>query len=161
MLCIHKTSGRWRYFDATPKAAARIKAITSRARETFEAGITELPYNDFHLRSFKVPSMTREGLFHDVIFYPDNPFCNCEGFKFRKECRHIEAVKLFVPLQTIAIPHAGIYTWSNDKKQVSYHTAPDGRARRFEARDIISNDRWTLIVPAFYLNRYPMLKEVA
>lgn len=160
MLSINTTTGKYRYFNVTPEAAERIKAITDRARETFEQGIVELPFDEFYLRSFKVSSATREDMFHDVMFYPDDPFCSCEYFSFRRGCRHIEAIKLFVPLQTIAIPHAGIYTWSNDKKEVCYYTKPDGKARRFEAKHVISDDRWTLIIPAFYLDRHPILKEV-
>ncbi len=161
MLSINTTTGKFRYFDTTPEAAVKIKAITNRARETFEAGIIEQPYDEFHLRSFKVPSASRKGLFHKVMFYPDKPFCSCEYFKFRGECRHIEAVKLFVPLQTIVIPHAGIYTQNTRKTEVCYYTAPDGRARRFDVKDIISDDRWSLVVPSFYLERHPILKEVA
>lgn len=161
MLQISKATGTPRYFDETPQTAARIKAMTDSARETALRRIVELPYDVFYQRNFKVPSATGEGTFFDVCFYPDTPFCTCEYFLLRKKCQHIEAVKLFVELQTIVIPHAGKLTTSKDNKRVSYFTAPDGKARWFDKRDIISDERWSLIVPAWYLDTHPILREVA
>lgn len=39
---------------------------------------------------YKVES-SQKGKFYEVV--PEKPFCSCPGFTFRKDCKHIHAVK--------------------------------------------------------------------
>lgn len=39
---------------------------------------------------YKVES-SQKGVFYDV--FPDKPFCSCPAFKFRRDCKHLNAVR--------------------------------------------------------------------
>ncbi len=124
----------------------------------FHSSIAERPFNEFYLRSFKVPSATREGYNFTVEFYPDSPICNCGVSETRMTCQHIARVKRE---STVQIEHHGILTHSKDRKRVSYLTAPDYRGRWFEVKDIIAGDDKSITVSGIYLDRHPILKGVA
>lgn len=68
--------------------------MTSQSTKTIQLRIVE-DYTD--LKIIELPSLTRPGVVHYLKVHGDGRIdCTCEGWTFKKECRHVKGLKVMM-----------------------------------------------------------------